>query len=364
MKKNSLWKKLAVFLFSIFLMVLFLEKIAKFKENKFCFDTRVYVQTAKPNLHRISNIPGLSYELIPNAATEDGFFKINSHGIRDREYAIPKPKNVYRIIILGDSVTFGTEYPIELTYPKLLEKKLNSNLGSEVKFEVLNAGVCAYNVIQKFILLKNKLLDYQPDLVIFQFIKDDYYRNAVILPGCPNQDNHIFINMGEYFALNFPRIIPLPENIDKSLKNHSAVYRFINKSIYDWLSLKNPDKYIPQGYRYAALGDLSESMKENKKVFQDFKSLSEAENFQFVLMLVPELKNTDSMDGWIRKSGPEKFNFKTLDLFDQFMFMGVDLVSLRIIPQGICHFNQIGHQLNSEILYSWLSANVELRPAR
>lgn len=364
MKKNLLGKKIAVLLFSIFLMVLFLEKIAKFNENKFSFNTRVYIQQAKPSLHQLSLIPGLSYELIPNVITEDGFFKINSHGIRDREYIIPKPKDVYRIIVLGDSVTFGTEYPNELTYTKLLEKKLNSNLNSEIKFEVLNAGVCAYNVIQKFILLKHKLLDYQPDLVIFQFINDDYYRNAVILPNADTQDLHSSVNMGEYFALNFPRIIPVSENIDTLLKKHSGIYRFINKNIYDYLSLRYPDKYIAQGYRYAGYNTLSESMRENKKIFQDFKSLAEVEKFQFILMLVPDLRNTDSLDMWIRHVGNSELNFKILDLFEQFRLRGVDLTTLRIIPQGICHFNLIGHRLIAEILDSWLKANIELNPDR
>lgn len=364
MKKNLLGKKIAVLLFSIFLMVLFLEKIAKFNENKFSFNTHVYLQKAKPSLHQVSHVPGLSYELIPNAITEDGFFKINSQGIRDTEYIIPKPKDVYRIIVLGDSVTFGTEYSNELTYTKLLEKKLNSNLNPEIKFEVLNAGVCAYNVIQKFILLKHKLLDYQPDLVILQFINDDYYRNAVILPSADTQDLHISVNIGEYFVLNFPRIIPLPKDIDKLFKKHSAGYRFINKNIYDYLSLKYPDQYIAQGYRYAGYNDLSESMRENKRIFQDFKRLAEVEKFQFMLMLVPDLDNTDSMDIWIRQAGPKEFNFKTLDLFDQFRFRGVDLTTLRITPQGLCHFNLIGHQLTAEILDVWLRANIELNPDR
>jgi lysophospholipase L1-like esterase len=360
MEKTALGKKLLILSAALCLIFICLEQICRYNEKSFCFDTHVYLQQAKPNLHRISSIPGLSYELIPYAVSDDGFFKINSHGIRDQEYAIPKPKGIYRIIILGDSVTFGTEYPIGQTYPKLLEQKLNQQANPRLKYEVLNAGVCSYNAIQKFILLKNKLLDYQPDLVIFQFINDDYYRNAVILPGCYNQSGHIFINLGEYFALNFPWIIPVPEKIDRFLKRYSALYRVINKTSYDFLSLKNPDRYIPQGYRYAGYNNLAESMKENKQVFQDFKKLAERKNFQFVLMLVPELKNSDDMDIWIKQAGPKEFNFKTLDLFEQFKAQGVDLTALRITPQGTCHFNPAGHQITAEILFTWLKANTGL----
>ncbi len=360
MKINALGKKLLLLICIVILIYFLSEKIFLLNEKKFFFDTHVYVQQAKPVLHQISNLPGLSYELIPGAIAENGFFKINSHGIRDREYSIPKPKNVFRIIILGDSVTFGTEYPIEQTYAKILEQKLNSNPNSSVKYEVLNAGVCAYNAIQKFILLKNRLLDYKPDLVIFQFINDDYYRNAVVLPGEANHESHILINMGEYFSLNFPNIMPFNNKIDRFLKKHSATYRLINKSIYDFMSIRNPDKYLPQAYKYAGFNDLSESIKENKQIFKQFEVLARKEKFQFILMLVPDLKNTDNLDPWIRQTGTNGLNFKILDLFKQFKSRGIDLTELRITPQGICHFNLIGHELTADILKHWLSKNVKL----
>ncbi|MBU1042959.1 MAG: hypothetical protein KJ915_00990 [Candidatus Omnitrophica bacterium] len=362
MKINFLAKKLAIFLFSFLLIFFLIEKIFLINESKFIFDTTVYVQHAKPALHKISKLPGLSYELIPGANTENGFFKINSRGIRDREYIIPKPENVYRIIVLGDSVTFGTEYLIEQTYPKLLEEKLNSNPVSGIKFEVLNAGVCAYNAVQKFILLKNRLIDYQPDLVIFQFLNDDYYRNAVILPGAYGSERHKHIDMGQYFVVNFPKLIPINPKIDRFFIKHSAVYRFINKSVYDFISLRNPGKYIPQAYKYAGCNNLAESMRINKQIFQEFKRLSEQENFEFGLMLVPELKNKDDMDLWIKQAGDKEFNFKTLDLFYQFKLRGIDLTDLKIIPQGGCHFNLVGHKLVADILYSWLRDDLRIIP--
>ncbi|MBU1087656.1 MAG: hypothetical protein KKD05_09120 [Candidatus Omnitrophica bacterium] len=362
MKINPLVKKLAVSLLSFGVICFLTEKSFLANENKFIFDTNVYVQQAKPALHKISKIPGLSYELIPGANTENGFFKINSHGIRDKEYNIPKPKDVFRIIILGDSVTFGTEYPIEQTYAKLLEQKLNKDQTANVKYEVLNAGVCAYNAVQKYILLKNKLIDYQPDLVIFQFLNDDYYRNAVIVPDYDSPGNHMHIDMGEYFAINFPKIMPINEKNDRFLMKHSAVYRLINKSIYDFMSFKNPDKYIPQAYRYAGFNNLSESMRANKKIFHDFKKLAVEHNFKFMLMLVPELKNSDDLDPWIKQLGAKELDFKTLDLFSRFKLGGIDLTELRIIPQGNCHFNLIGHQLTADILYSWLKDNQGIIP--
>jgi hypothetical protein len=351
MKKTLLWRKISLFLFTVSILLIFLEVASRFHEKKYAFNTDVALQTAKLELHRRSGIPGLSYELIPDAKTKDGFFQINSHGIRDKEYQIPKPHDVYRIIVLGDSVTFGTEYSVDQTYPKILEQKLNSQKKNSKKYEVLNAGVCAYNALQKYILFKNKLFVYQPDMVIYQFLNDDYYKNYVIWPEEKSAGFKKTISMGDYFKLNFPRILPLNKKIDVFLKEHSAIYRVLNKNLYDYLSIRNPEKYFPQAYRYAGFNNIEESITQNKKVFEKFMRLSKSLDFEFLVLLVPELTNNDNLDPWIKNDAPEKLGFNTVNLFDQFKFLGIDLADLRVIPSGICHFNQKGHQLAAQVLF-------------
>ena len=49
---------------------------------------------------------------------------INSKGLRDREIAVQRRPGVFRILMLGDSLTFGWGVPQDSTIPKLLEKRL------------------------------------------------------------------------------------------------------------------------------------------------------------------------------------------------------------------------------------------------
>lgn len=102
---------------------------------------------------------------------------VNSLGFRDiSEISIHKDKNIFRIICIGDSVTYGVPHRINRpqdTFPKVLEGLLNNQVGIK-RFEVINAAVPGYSSYQGLQYLKHYLLKFRPDLVIVQFgINDD-----------------------------------------------------------------------------------------------------------------------------------------------------------------------------------------------
>jgi hypothetical protein len=111
----------------------------------------------KPNTHIKLHISIYKFEI-----------QTNSQGFRDREFAIPKPPGVFRIVALGDSFTMGFAVSMEQSYPKQLERLLNENLSPQtgLKYEVVNTGVFNYGPIQYDYTLRNNTMKYQPDLVI------------------------------------------------------------------------------------------------------------------------------------------------------------------------------------------------------
>ncbi len=115
----------------------------------------------------------LGWELIPNLNGR-GFLgstiQINSHGLRGNELARDKAKDVYRILGLGDSFTFGYGLNHEETYLFKLGALLN---GNEMSVEVINAGVIGYSLYQSLEYLKLKGIHYAPDLIIFFYYIDD-----------------------------------------------------------------------------------------------------------------------------------------------------------------------------------------------
>ena len=100
--------------------------------------------------------------------------RINSLGFRDRqEYSLDKPANTFRIIVLGDSVTFGHGTLDDTTYPYLLEQQLKK-WRPDMAWEVWNLGVPGYNTGQELAYLEEIGPRAQPDLVIVGFYPNDF----------------------------------------------------------------------------------------------------------------------------------------------------------------------------------------------
>jgi len=93
--------------------------------------------------------------------------RINSQGLRDREYSLAKPEGVYRVLMLGDSTTLGWGVKAEETAAKILERQLGP------QFEVINAGVGNYGTVQESTYYKTHGRLFHPDLVILQYFIND-----------------------------------------------------------------------------------------------------------------------------------------------------------------------------------------------
>ena len=120
--------------------------------------------------------PKLSFAHAPNARARlmGADVEINSRGLRDREYPLAKPPGTFRIVMLGDSTTFGWALPLEDTSAKILERKLNAARAVDGRrFEVINAGVGNYDTVQEVEFFETEVRAYHPDLTILVFYIND-----------------------------------------------------------------------------------------------------------------------------------------------------------------------------------------------
>lgn len=108
---------------------------------------------------------------------------INRLGFRDdREYALDKSPRTFRIIVLGDSVTFGHGSVFEHAYPRLLENQLRA-WRPAVDWQVWNLGVPGYNTSQELAQLLDVGPAFQPDLVVVGFFENDIVGNFAVAPA-------------------------------------------------------------------------------------------------------------------------------------------------------------------------------------
>ncbi|MDX2035194.1 MAG: SGNH/GDSL hydrolase family protein [Isosphaeraceae bacterium] len=97
-------------------------------------------------------------------------FTTNSHGLRDREYALEKPTNTIRVALLGSSIDMGWGVGTDDTYANLLEDWLNrhaARYGLVHRYEVLNFAVAAYAPTQRLESFLRKATRFDPDVLIY-----------------------------------------------------------------------------------------------------------------------------------------------------------------------------------------------------
>lgn len=220
-------------------------------------------------LYRLSDNPRLIIELNPGAKTGPSGEKIrgggittisiNKDGLREnRDYAIPKPPNTYRIAVLGDSVAFGFGVNATSSFPKIIEGVLEKQW-VEKNVEVINFSVPGYNGGQKVATLEEKALRYEPDLVLMGWLVDDY---AV--------PSYIFLSR-----------LPLPKSVVKFLNAHSYLFACVREGLANAVQTANFGQYKEQ---YA---DGGYGLKISEGLFGELADFSREKNIPVIIAILP-----------------------------------------------------------------------------
>ena len=96
---------------------------------------------------------------------------INSHGMRDSEYSVTRTAK-RRMLVLGDSFGWGFGVEHHERFSEILED-------AHRDWEILNASVSGYGTDQEFLLLRDRLLAFRPDVVLLLFYENDFGNNLV-----------------------------------------------------------------------------------------------------------------------------------------------------------------------------------------
>lgn len=144
-----------------------------------------------------------------------------------------KPLNVYRIFYLGDSTTQGV-VKWEKSMVNILEKKMNQYYQGNPVIEIVNTGTSSYSTLIYYLLIRHKILQYSPDLVVINvdmtdIINDMLYRKRMVTD---NQGSPVAVQPFELEDKNRFRMtpygiieIPVLDNWSQFLYDNLSFYR-------------------------------------------------------------------------------------------------------------------------------------------
>ena len=102
-----------------------------------------------------------------------GHLVVNNHfGFREREFDIPKPEGVYRVMALGDSFTWGVGLAEEERYTAIAQSLLEAAFPGK-KFEILNFGSPGLSTVDEKDRINKYIDQVDPDLIVVGFTLND-----------------------------------------------------------------------------------------------------------------------------------------------------------------------------------------------
>lgn len=331
------------------------------------------------------------------------FVRINSKGLRDREYSYGKPPGTLRILVLGDSFADALEVPLEDSFQEVMEARLNEHLDRPV--EVINGGVWGYGNDQELLFYRLEGRKYQPDLVLLAFqstsdVMENHREMETRYMGREYKPFFVLNGDGELELINFPfRPGPEPppqtalERVKRFLAINSRAYpvvaRFVRgrlQGIATWLQ-KIGVMDAPQGetvaagipvgmYLYAVdyPAEWEEAWDVTQAIIAQLKREVEADGARLAVVILPDrhlvegdylawaLRTYPAMQGraWdldkpnrIMREFLDEQGIPYLEMVDVFRQTAALIGHPLYYPRD-GHWNVDGHHLAGDLIADWL----------
>ena len=169
-------------------------------------------------------------------------FTTNSRGLRDKEYSLKKPDGVKRIVVVGDSFTWGFGVNDNENYTERLESMLHNA-------EVINLGVTAYQLWKEILYFKKEGVLYNPDILIVGLCLNDFIHGKIEEKKVTSASN-----IKDHGKTEAKSQAATPINFKYYLKK----YVFQNSAFFTFiLDRINTSKSIIKGLSYIGLKELT-----------------------------------------------------------------------------------------------------------
>ncbi|MDQ7821579.1 MAG: SGNH/GDSL hydrolase family protein [Candidatus Eremiobacteraeota bacterium] len=217
----------------------------------------------------------------------------NEDGFRAAGVHRKKNPGTYRVLCIGDSITFGN-YDIgnEETYPYYLQEFLKRKHPSR-DFEVINGGCPGYTCLQGMELLRRRGLAYSPDLLIIGYLHHEMVK-------VPVRDSD---------RMN----IPGPVKLTRSVLYGSAFYRKLKQGVQE--VEEDPEA----GRKEGSVSRVS--LEEYKATMEKFIKIAEDRGVKLIFLNLPTARSVVSKeDKDYREALNDLASGKKIPLFDAYTY--------------------------------------------
>lgn len=280
----------------------------------------------------------------PQAARSDRpqyyYVPDTSDTLQDYPHAEPKPEDIYRVAVIGDSFTFAPGMQFDDAFPKRLERMLRTHEPGE-KVEVINYGVPGYSTSHEVQVAKRAIAA-GSDLIILQITLNDPQLKPLRPTG---------VKRGNQFS---------GKEFEDGIFAYWKTGAFVASRISNWESHRDYRSYYHELF-------------SNERTWRNFRisvkrivGETRRAGVQLVAVIFP-LFGVPLDDAYpffdihdqIEKL-LEELEVEYLDLFGA--YAGIPLARLQLEPGVDFHPNEIGHRIAAESIYRWLSVEEILPP--
>ena len=253
--------------------------------------------------------PDLGWIQIPNheASFRGRDFNVrirsNSLGFRDTEYPFSRQAGMKRIIVLGDSMTWGWGVEKDEIFCEVAEKEMKN-------IEFINLGQDAYGTAQEYLLFKKFGVKFSPDLTVLAFHYNDLYNNSGYNLKRPN-----FKLQGETLILkNRPKPLSFFRKTKQLLQKNFLFFNFIDYKYA--LLIKKLGKSSDITYRF--VGCFNKNYSEKTQKAWDLTEallaeINELTHHRLLIMYIPDRLQVEN-ETYQKALSSSKVNEKRIDM--------------------------------------------------
>ncbi len=278
-------------------------------------------QLEPPNSYRLS--PGF-HGMLGNGAEFNTAIRTNALGLRGPEVRADRPE--LRILVLGDSYTFGWAVEEQESYPAVLAQLLAAD---RLDTEVLNAGVPGWGQPQELVWLKQFGPGLKPDVLLMGvFLGNDLldatekHRPGQLSPEAPEAGATHGLGLWSY--------------------RHSHLWRLANRAgLTTLLGLPEPFmmtflKDMLETYRKEPSALTLEGRAKSRDALERLRDLANAQGIRMIAILIPDQLQSDQVV-WDRALGfldkdPALYDRDTTRNYFRGVLEELDIPTIDLVP--------------------------------